>query len=352
LLQTTTPRAALAALATLTLAGPASAVVFEDFPFNDPNGTELGAAENVANPGNQWNNSSGGVAIPGDVANSFVQDGVFRVQKDDDFFSTRHLQIDNITSGVRYLVVENATWNIVDDNLEEPEDIGWAFLDNDSGFSGSTITAQMQLGLFAPGTLLFEGTALGGGSSDAPSPVFFGTQQSEPVDFVLKLDRDSQTYEALFRVGDQEPVSLGVADTGIADAGADPDGLPRDGNSIRWRFNNNFGAEGEFFEVDRVYLTDQDPFTDAPDLVGDLNGDGFVGAGDLDILLGVWNQNDSGVADLNDDGFIGAGDLDILLGNWNAGTAPGGSAGVVPEPASLAVLAGLGAAGLFRRRNA
>jgi len=84
-------------------------------------------------------------------------------------------------------------------------------------------------------------------------------------------------------------------------------------------------------------------------LTGDLNGDGFVGAGDLDILLGVWNQNDTGPADLNEYGFIGAGDLDILLGNWNAGTAPS-SAGVVPEPAGLTLMAA-GLAALARRRN-
>jgi len=90
-------------------------------------------------------------------------------------------------------------------------------------------------------------------------------------------------------------------------------------------------------------------FTAGSGLVGDLNGDGFVGAGDLDILLGVWNQNDTGAADLNDDGFIGAGDLDILLGNWNAGTAPGG-ASAVPEPASLTLMA-LGVAAMARRRR-
>jgi len=86
-------------------------------------------------------------------------------------------------------------------------------------------------------------------------------------------------------------------------------------------------------------------------LVGDLNCDGFVGAGDLDILLGVWNQNVGGgaLADLNADGFIGAGDLDILLGNWNAGTPPGAAA-AVPEPGAAAALAGLGLAMLTRRR--
>ncbi len=58
---------------------------------------------------------------------------------------------------------------------------------------------------------------------------------------------------------------------------------------------------------------------------GDLNGDGFVGIADLNIILGDWNQNVPPAdprADVNDDNFIGIEDINAVLGNWNAGTPP------------------------------
>ncbi len=60
-------------------------------------------------------------------------------------------------------------------------------------------------------------------------------------------------------------------------------------------------------------------------LEGDLNGDGFVGLDDLDIVLINWNQNVPPAdtrADPSGDGYVGLDDLDIVLGNWNAGTPP------------------------------
>jgi hypothetical protein len=85
---------------------------------------------------------------------------------------------------------------------------------------------------------------------------------------------------------------------------------------------------------------------------GDIDGDGFVGISDLNIVLGAWNQAvppGNPLADIDDDGFIGIGDLNVVLGNWNAGTPPPGDA-VVPEPGTVAVLIiGLPAA-LLRRR--
>ena len=48
---------------------------------------------------------------------------------------------------------------------------------------------------------------------------------------------------------------------------------------------------------------------------GDLNGDGFVNATDLSILLSSWGLG--GVADINGDGIVDAADMAILLGNFS-----------------------------------
>ena len=89
-------------------------------------------------------------------------------------------------------------------------------------------------------------------------------------------------------------------------------------------------------------------------LEGDLNGDGFVGVDDLNIVLVNWNQNvppgDLGMGDATGEGFVGVDDLNAVLVNWNNGTPPAeGTA--IPEPASLHVLLGLSAAVLAGRRR-
>jgi hypothetical protein len=49
-------------------------------------------------------------------------------------------------------------------------------------------------------------------------------------------------------------------------------------------------------------------------LLGDIDGDGSVGAADLSLLLAAWGT--SGAADLDEDGDVGASDLSLLLANW------------------------------------
>ncbi len=85
-------------------------------------------------------------------------------------------------------------------------------------------------------------------------------------------------------------------------------------------------------------------------LAGDLDGDGFVGINDLNIVLSNWNQfvpPADPLADPSGDGFVGITDLNEVLGNWNAGTPP--TAGAVPEPGLLSLITILGALALPRR---
>jgi len=105
---------------------------------------------------------------------------------------------------------------------------------------------------------------------------------------------------------------------------------------------------GEWYSV-KIHDVNTPP---TASLVGDLDGDGFVGINDLNIVLGAWNQNvppADPAADPSGDGFVGIDDLNTVLGNWNAGTPPvAGSA--VPEPATFLVLT-LGGLATLRRTH-
>ncbi len=90
---------------------------------------------------------------------------------------------------------------------------------------------------------------------------------------------------------------------------------------------------------------------------GDLDGDGFVGITDLNIVLGNWNQlvpPANPLADPSGDGFIGIEDLNLVLGNWNVGTPPplAEASATIPEPGSLAAyLTGVLTLSVRRRRT-
>ncbi len=111
------------------------------------------------------------------------------------------------------------------------------------------------------------------------------------------------------------------------------------------------GSSDAVFYLDDVSYNNNGTLT--PPIPGDLNADGFVGLGDLDVVLNNWNQNVPvgalGQGDATQDGFVGLDDLDIVLNNWNTGTPA--SIRVAPEPSGACFIV-LGAiSSLAIRRN-
>lgn len=87
-------------------------------------------------------------------------------------------------------------------------------------------------------------------------------------------------------------------------------------------------------------------------LIADLDGDGFVGIADLNLILGSWNQAvppGNPLADPSGDGFVGIEDLNVVLSDWNTGTPP--TAHAVPEPGALSVWLFIVLLGYARRRG-
>ena len=104
-----------------------------------------------------------------------------------------------------------------------------------------------------------------------------------------------------------------------------------------------FTVDSGLFGVAGLFLSQLDG--GGTGLPGDLNNDGFVNSGDLDLVRGNWGTagNPGMPGDANDDGFVNSADLDIVRANWG-NTA----AAAVPEPSTLLLtfLAGLSMLGV------
>ncbi|GAB4110824.1 MAG: hypothetical protein Kow00105_19580 [Phycisphaeraceae bacterium] len=122
--------------------------------------------------------------------------------------------------------------------------------------------------------------------------------------------------------------------------------------SVLGTFDSVIGTPGPGLAYDVIYNPGNVTLTVVPAAIpGDLDGDGFVGIADLNIVLSNWNQAvppGNPLADPSGDGFVGIEDLNEVLSNWNAGTPPQSSSNI-PEPGVVATLGVLGAFMLRRR---
>ncbi len=281
----------LAAAALFT--GSSRAANLELFEFNDANGTPLASAANAINGANLWTESP-------NMGDSSVASGSYRVIKDFTGLSSNYLQIDNITSGKAYIVAEMANWKFTGFDNAALEQIRFAFLDDDTGIDGNVITAQVQIGRNTAGGIELTGTAIGtAGAANISNVVPLPTEQTAPFTVVLALDKDSESFEVFYKDGSNPSQVLGLGAVSRV----------RDGNSIRFAVNNNFGSTNFFpdiideqFNINRFAVTDTNPFTDLISLEVDRD----TGAMTLTNTSGAAISAIEGISILSDVGALDA----------------------------------------------
>jgi len=161
-------------------------------------------------------------------------------------------------------------------------------------------------------------------SGDSGGPTFINNQIAGVTSFGLRLDRRIGPRPRTSDIDDELNASFG-----------------------EFAFDTRVSFYADWVDA---HLSVPPPFIN-----GDLNGDGFVGIEDLNLVLNRWNQDVSATpvrlaGDPTGDGFVGIEDLNIVLGDWNLGTPPTLANASVPEPGTLAVLA-LGLTACLRKRR-
>ena len=166
------------------------------------------------------------------MAPSDIRGGVYNIVKGTLVLESNYLQIGNITSGTRYLVARMSNWDFENFDSTRLEEFRLAFLNDDTGNSGSTITAQMSIRRNAAGNVEIAGDALGTGSTNLPAPAAVATIQTSPFTAVLEINKTSNTYKVFYKDNTNPTQVLGMG--AIAPT--------RSGNSVRMSANNDFSA--------------------------------------------------------------------------------------------------------------
>ena len=158
--------------------------------------------------------------------------------------------------------------------------------------------------------------------------------QGDWIEYEITIDQTAENYEDVVTViknGALQPNDTPIEDRrGVLTQPESPMPYPNDLFYLGARAGSILNFIGY---IDEMTLTAFEESTE-PGLPGDLNNDGMVGSGDLDIVRAHWGESvtpgEWSVGDPSGDGSVGSADLDIVRANWGAS-----SPASVPEPGGV-----------------
>jgi hypothetical protein len=246
--------ACLILVGALVASSSVHAGLIADFRFNEAQGTVITDAANSAILTNPF------LSTNTNVQSAMTGTGSFRIQKASPATQIGNtFDIPNVTTGKAWLVVDIAGWHYTATGSSTLERVRFGFLDNTDpvAANSSTITAEMTIDRLADNSLVLSGEALGTGvgATNIANDLTLTLSRSTPLRIVLELDKDLDQYSVYWKDGANPFQLLGTAELGPSSLNPGD----RDGNSVRFAFTGLFNDTDEFFDVDRIFVTNMNP---------------------------------------------------------------------------------------------
>jgi serine-type D-Ala-D-Ala carboxypeptidase (penicillin-binding protein 5/6) len=234
-----------------------------DWKFEDPEGTPLSQLENQVPQE---------ASFHADLDSSVTTGaGTFRIRRALNGTGIVFANLPRpLESGTAWLVMDIAGWNLVgiaseelflglyDSTHEDWEEDAPADVVAEVAMRRVPVDEQPD---FRPREIRAEESAVGlranphhpqpGAEFTDPRVLFWSARREEPVRIVLKYDADHHSYEILFSENKTDYTSVARGPT-------DPDRTPR---ALRLRTLNAFSQPGEYLDIDRIFLSTEDPLS-------------------------------------------------------------------------------------------
>jgi len=229
-------------IASLAVLAPIHAATLYEWNFDDPSGTPLSQAASTGEIEAQWHldfddtetNGSGQLVVrrsPDGRANAFV---------------TIDSAAESAIKDQIWMLVEIDGWNFSGKSAAETMRLGVAHITDEER---PHVLAQLTLERTDANQVSVSAESFGEGSASMPALPIFGKEQSEPVTFVLHINKEADTFTLHYQIGEGPYLYLGNGATS----------REREIRFLRLGFSGYFNASQERFAINRIAFLNQDP---------------------------------------------------------------------------------------------